>query len=89
MTDPDGWIKNLGSMPGNCEGKRVYVRLRCGRLPRESWPAEATSLDHADELMHNEVSGDAPTAIGRNRRRDENLQLDNCEFADGSRNGVG
>lgn len=36
----DGWIENKGSMPSSLRGKRIFVRLRCGIMPEQSWPAE-------------------------------------------------
>lgn len=36
----DGWIENrVGEMPRALTGKRIRVRLRCGRRPTEDWPA--------------------------------------------------
>lgn len=34
------WQPNHGHMPGEAAGKRVRVKLRSGRIPAESWPAD-------------------------------------------------
>ena len=35
--------RNEGHMPGEAAGKRVRVKLRNGRVPAESWPADGKS----------------------------------------------
>ena len=55
----DGWIENrTGTMPRILAGKRVRVRLRCGRMPAETWPADGkqgcrwTLENHPYDITH-------------------------------------
>lgn len=45
------WFDNHGIMPGGLEGKRVYVELRNGIKPADSWPADGSHHGKTDWTM--------------------------------------